>query len=50
LYLIFVASPGAFIAAVLGLIFDKKKLLALLMTLLSGAWVAFLCMQIFNLC
>ena len=40
--------------SILGLIFDKRKLLAVITMVLSGAWVAFLvtviCLQIFNLC
>ena len=42
LYLVFVATPGAFLMSILGLFFDKRKWLAVLMTLLSGVWTAFL--------
>ena len=54
MYLIFIATPAAFIMSILGLVFDKRKWLAVITMVLSGAWVAFLvvliCLQIFNLC
>ena len=54
LYIFFVATPAAFIMSILGLVFDKRKPLAVITMVASGAWVAFLvvliCLQIFNLC
>ena len=50
MYLIFVATPGAFVMSILGLVLDKRKWLAVLTMLLSGAWVVFVCLQIFDLC
>jgi len=54
MYIFFIATPAAFILSILGLVFDKRKPLAVITMVASGAWVAFLvvliCSQIFNLC
>ncbi|MBE0534161.1 MAG: hypothetical protein IH624_00730 [Phycisphaerae bacterium] len=42
LYVAFVAPLAVLIGGVLGLVHDKQKLLALIMTLIGAAWAAFI--------
>jgi hypothetical protein len=48
LYSIFVAAPGSVIAGVLGLIFDKKKPLAIVSMLASLAFAGYIAMLVFG--
>ncbi len=46
----FVALPAAIVTGVLGLVYDKRKVLAILTTLGAGAFAVFIYSRILGLC